>query len=144
MCRFPVLGKCDAFRDQAIDGIRLVQRRHHQRVEGQFHARRRIALEGERVEGKRVLIPYPSQRGQRETAALWGIWIGIVEMGEIGAVFHVAESRQAVQRLARRLIGKGLPRKTGHKGSTAGKSHKMAAVHAKECHSRSGLMHRRS
>ena len=139
-----IFRKRRTFRDQAVDRIRLVQRRSHQRIKGQFHARRRITLEREgieRVERVGILVPDPARRREIERAALRCFGTGIVEMGEIGTVFQVTESRKPMQRFACRDVGKGPWRQEGCNGGTSRKPQKMAAVHAKDCHSRSALIH---
>src|SRR5690606_6797882 len=116
-------------------------------IEGQFHARRRIALEGEgveRVERVGILVPDPARRREIERAAFRRFGAGIVEMLKIGTVFQVTESRKSVQRPACRYVGNGSRWQEGRKSGTSRKPQKMAAVHAKDCHSRSALIHCRS
>ena len=100
-----VLGNGDAFGQQPVDRVRLIERERHQRIETHLHARRRIAARHEavqRVEGLDVLIEEPVGRREIEKPALRRVGVDIVEMREIRRIFQVAEGREPVQLLARR------------------------------------------
>ena len=86
-----VLGHFDLFGDQAVLRERLVLGPGHQRLEHLAQASRRLALEDERVE-----VVEAADRVQSHFAALGRVRVGVIEVGEVGAVFQIAVHRHAV------------------------------------------------
>ncbi len=86
--------------DQTVFGRDLVHRRGHERVVDQLEIDRDAALHaGDRD----VEVVVGAEGGLPHDAALRGVRIDVVEMGEAGLVFHLAEQRESVPPLA--LVG---------------------------------------
>ena len=84
-------GHLHAFGDEPVFRARLVIGGGHQRVEEQGEAGRLVALELVGVEGVEG-----ADRGVAHAAALGRVGIDVSEILEIGAVFQIAEQREAV------------------------------------------------
>ena len=102
--RLAVVGDLGALGHQPVDRVRLVGRRHHQRVEQQLEPLRRVAFQNVVVEAVEGGDAAPAD--QRERAALGRVGIGIGEMLEIGRVGEIAEGREAVLCFPRRPPGR--------------------------------------
>ena len=95
--------------DEPVDGIGLVIGARHERIEEELDILRRVALE-ERSHGI-------------DPSALGGIGIDVIEMGELGWIFEIAEGRNAVPRL-----GDGRQREPAQKKGRQDFSHHFAAA----------------
>ena len=91
--RLAVVGDLGALGHQPVDRVRLVGRRHHQRVEQQLEPLRRVAFQNVVVEAVEGGDAAPAD--QRESAAFGRVGIGVGEMLEIGRVGEIAEGREA-------------------------------------------------
>ncbi len=94
-----VAGNTHRFRNQPVHAVRLVGSARHQRRECQFHALRRVAAQDvavERIEGQERLVELPRRSDLREHTALWRRRIDVIEMGEVGRVFQIAEGGHAM------------------------------------------------
>ena len=87
-----VLRHLHGFRDEAIGRLRLVLGAHGESVEQQSGARRRHALEDERIER----IEAGADREIAHRAALGRTGIHILEMREVRRIFDVAVERERV------------------------------------------------
>jgi hypothetical protein len=84
----------DARRDEAVQGVGLIERAYHQRIENQLDAFDRDALEDERVQAIEGIDSV-----QPERAALRGVGVDVVEVLEVGRILEIVEDRDAVARL---------------------------------------------
>jgi hypothetical protein len=82
--------------DEAVERVRLVERAHHQAVEGKIDPGRAVPAEDvgvERVEGVERLIAEGLDDLRREAAAARGHRVHVIEVREIACVFQLAEAR---------------------------------------------------
>jgi hypothetical protein len=90
--------------EQPVERVGLIERPHHQGVEGQVHAGGAVAAQDvdvQGVEGVGGLVAHRGGELRREAPAARGIRVDVVEVREVGGVFQVAEARQAVAGAAR-------------------------------------------
>ena len=92
--RAAVAGHFGRTGDEAVDRIRLVQRRRHQRVVEMPQPLRGVALQNEVVEAVEGGAGGGADHGQ--AAALRGVGVHPFEMLEVGGVFELPEGRQTV------------------------------------------------
>jgi hypothetical protein len=109
----PVFRHFDALGHQSVLGEFLVGGRGHQRVIDQAGTRRGHAADSEGVQ-----IVEGAERALGEAAALGGVGVDIVEMGEVRAVFRLAMHGEAVAARGFRGLGLGnlRPGRRGHAG----------------------------
>ena len=94
-----------ALRHEPIDGVRLVRRAGHQRVEQKLEPLRRVALENVVVEA--VEGGHPAPADEREGAALRRVGVRVGEVLEVCGIREIAEGREPVLCFGTRRRGCG-------------------------------------
>ena len=79
---------------EPVDGVRLVRRARHQRVEQKLEPLRRVALENVVVEA--VEGGHPAPADEREGAALRRVGVRVGEVLEVCGIREIAEGREPV------------------------------------------------